>query len=128
MIGLFRQRIKGVKYQTLGKRAAATIEYATLMMLIMGAFLLFQNYILKGFYGRWRQVGDTFGHGRQYDPRNFGPVGADGGTLECIAYVNPSTKAATWYLTSCLESTCSCYVPSTCLTCANASCQDTRCL
>jgi hypothetical protein len=96
-------------------------------MLVFGAFLIFQDYILRGFYGRWKNVGDTFGHGRNYDPRDFGPQGAIGGTMECIAYVNPITKAVTWYSVECVETTCGCYVPSTCLTCADNNCQDSRC-
>ena len=59
----------------LPNRAASLLEYITLIAIVAGAFLIFQKYIAQAFYGRWKSVGDSFGAGRQYDPKR---------TIECI--------------------------------------------
>ena len=56
------------------KRAASVLEYITLIAIVAGALLIFQKYIAQAFYGRWKSVGDSFGAGRQYDPKR---------TIEC---------------------------------------------
>jgi hypothetical protein len=67
---------------------------------MLGIFFVFQNYIVRGFAGRWRSVGDSFGSGRQYDPKPYG----QGGTLECFLYRNPSNGLDTyWVATRCFE-------------------------
>ena len=61
------------------RRATSTLEYALLLVVIMMAFFISQKYIVRGFAGRWKDVGDTFGFGRQYDPKN---------TTECVFNVD----------------------------------------
>lgn len=85
------------------KRASAVIEYMALVVFILAAFMVFQQYILRGFSGRWKAVGDTFSHGRQYDPRAYGVQGAGGGTLECFHDRN----SGRWVSTRCFEQNCS---------------------
>jgi len=65
-----------------GQKAVATLEYAAVIVFILTAFLVFQRYIYRGMAGGWKAAGDAFGHGRQYDPRDFGREGERGGTLE----------------------------------------------
>jgi len=65
-----------------GKKAASTLEFAALVVFVISALLVFQRYIYRGMAGSWKAAGDAFGHGRQYDPRNFGENGELGGTLE----------------------------------------------
>jgi len=49
------------------KRGQSTIEYATLIIIVLGAFLAVQNYAKRGLQGRWKQAVDQMGD--QYDPR-----------------------------------------------------------
>ena len=49
-------------------KAAAVMEYAMLIMIILLTFLSFQKYVLRAVSGKWKTVGDSFGFGRQYDP------------------------------------------------------------
>lgn len=65
-------------------QASSTVEYTALLTLFLAAMIILQPYIWRGFMGRWKASGDTFGHGRQFDPRPYGVLGADGGTLECF--------------------------------------------
>lgn len=65
------------------RRASTVIEYMVVIFFILAAFFIFQHYILRGLSGRWKSVGDVFGHGKQYDPRDFGEDGKGGGTFEC---------------------------------------------
>jgi Flp pilus assembly pilin Flp len=50
------------------KQAFTTAEYALLMLIIMVALVSMAIYFKRAISGRMREVGDTFGHGRQYDP------------------------------------------------------------
>ena len=36
--------------------------------MMIAAVLGMSIYVKRALEGRWRQVGDTFGHGRQYEP------------------------------------------------------------
>ncbi len=72
------------------KKAVSTIEYALLLMIIMGAVFISQRYILRGFAGRWKAVGDTFGQGKQYDPKK---------TVECAW----SQQFNLWYGPDCFD-------------------------
>lgn len=49
------------------KKAAFTIEYAVLIIILVLAFFLSRTYIIRASSGYWRQLGDTFGFGRQYE-------------------------------------------------------------
>ena len=88
------------------KKASSAIEFMALMVFLMGAFVVFQKYILQAFWGQWKRTGDSFGHGRQYDPREFGDAGMDGGTLECMyVYDNPANalSAGEWVIQPCYD-------------------------
>lgn len=50
------------------RKAQSTIEIASLVIFVLTAMLIFQKYIARGMYGRWKSVGDAFGNGRLYDP------------------------------------------------------------
>ena len=50
-------------------RAEAVIEYMALIMFFLTALWLFDTHIVSGFVGRWKTVGDSFDHGREFDPR-----------------------------------------------------------
>ena len=47
----------------------SSIEYAVLIAIAAAAFVGMSLYTMRAASGRWRQVGDVFGYGRQYDPK-----------------------------------------------------------
>ncbi len=49
-------------------RGSLAVEYAVLMTIVVAALLGMSVYSMRALSGRWRQVGDTFGYGRQYEP------------------------------------------------------------
>ena len=49
------------------KKGQTTIEYAMLLIVVIGAFLTIQNYLKRGVQGRWRDAVDSLGD--QYDPQ-----------------------------------------------------------
>jgi|GEM_PF-625833 len=51
----------------LRRKGQSTVEYAVLVIIIIGAFLAMQQYLKRGFQGRWKATMDDFGD--QYDPR-----------------------------------------------------------
>ena len=72
-------------------KGQSLIEYIVLIVLVLGAFLVFQKYITRGFAGRWKVVGESLGQGRIYDPKL---------TTECV-FDPPSGP---WYDKACVES------------------------
>ena len=62
--------------------AVSHVEYMSLIVFIIAILLVFQRYVYRGIAGSWKKAGDTFGHGRQFDPRPFGMRGHRGGTRE----------------------------------------------
>ena len=50
-------------------KAQTTLEYAILLIIIIGAFLAMQTYIKRGFQGRWKTTMDDFAD--QYDPNKI---------------------------------------------------------
>ena len=44
------------------------IEYAVVVAVVVAALLSMAVYVKRALSGRWRQTGDVFGHGRQYEP------------------------------------------------------------
>ena len=72
------------------KRGTSAIEYVVMIIIIIGAMLLIQKYLLRGIAGKWRDVGDTWGYGRQFDPKK---------TTECL-YDMTVNK---WILYGCFE-------------------------
>lgn len=66
------------------KKGSSAVEVTAVIILILAIMVGFGGYIKRGMAGRWKAVGDTFGQGRQYDPRGFGVNGEIGGTLDCF--------------------------------------------
>ena len=50
-----------------GKKGQTALEYAMLLVILIGAFLGIQNYMKRGLQGRWKASVDELGE--QYDPR-----------------------------------------------------------
>lgn len=48
------------------RRGGFSMEYAVMVVVIVGACLGMSMYVQRALAGRWRGVGDAFGHGRQY--------------------------------------------------------------
>ncbi|VAX38284.1 hypothetical protein MNBD_UNCLBAC01-1585 [hydrothermal vent metagenome] len=88
------------------KEGQSLIEYSMLIVFILTAFLVFQKYIARGIYGRWKAAGDGMGYGRLYDPKK---------TLECIYYASGNI----WYDRKCYDQqSCDCYsILATTITC-----------
>ena len=76
------------------------LEFVALIMFLLAAYIVFQKYIVRGFSGRWKGVGDALGQGRIYDPNK---------TTECATNVffrqKPGT-AAMWYDRTCFDNNC----------------------
>ena len=53
------------------KYGQSTMEYMLLITFIIGAMLVFHKYIVRGMWGQWKTIGDSFGSGRLYDPMNI---------------------------------------------------------
>lgn len=51
------------------KVGQTSLEYVMLAVILLGAFLAIQNYMKRGFQGRWKEAVD--GLGDQYDPRTM---------------------------------------------------------
>ena len=49
------------------KSGQSSLEYATLVIVIMGVFIAMGTYFKRGVQGRWKEAVDGFGD--QYDPR-----------------------------------------------------------
>ena len=49
------------------KRGQTSLEYAVLLIIVIGAFIAIQNYMKRGVQGRWKSAVDDLGE--QYDPR-----------------------------------------------------------
>ena len=96
------------------KHGQSMVEFSALMIFILMAFIVFQKYIVRGFSGRWKGVGDVLGQGRIYDPNR---------TTECEYY-----PGVGWYNRTCYEKNCqaSCGPPSKCVDCI-AECRTSIC-
>jgi Flp pilus assembly pilin Flp len=79
------------------KDGQSMIEFATLVVFILAAFLVFQKYLVRGFSGRWKQVGESLGQGRIYDPDK---------TIECAANRFFTTSSVVWYNAVCFDQNC----------------------
>ncbi len=51
----------------MGRRASFSVEYAAFIVLMAAALLGTAVYTKRALSGKWKQVGDTFGHGRQFE-------------------------------------------------------------
>ncbi|MFC1805258.1 hypothetical protein ACFLZ3_05495 [Candidatus Omnitrophota bacterium] len=45
-----------------------SLEYTFLIVIIVVALIGMSIYLKRALSGSWRGVGDSFGHGRQYEP------------------------------------------------------------
>jgi len=88
------------------KYGQSTIEFVAILLFILGVFFVFQKYIVRGFSGRWKSIGDSLGDGRIYDPSK---------TTECVA--GPGAAPVIWYNKECCDAIGVC----------NASCRTTLC-
>ena len=62
------QRRTGTIFPRAGRDAAmSTLEYAAVITVAAAAFVGMSIYLKRGLDSKWRQVGDTFGYGKQYD-------------------------------------------------------------
>ncbi|MCK5494207.1 MAG: hypothetical protein KAJ14_13940 [Candidatus Omnitrophica bacterium] len=50
------------------RKAIAFIEYVSLILAISIALLAVQFYLKRAVSSNWKETGDVFGHGRQYEP------------------------------------------------------------
>ena len=48
--------------------AQSAVEYAVLIAIVVAALVGMSVYAMRALSGKWRQAGDTFGYGRQYEP------------------------------------------------------------
>lgn len=102
------------------------MEYMTLIVFILSALLVMQYYIVHGFSGRWKSAGDTFGDGRQYDPRPW-MGGAGNGTLDCFY----DAATGNWVDSDCFDAQCDCTLPpddpsyaTRCTQCKTVTCRE----
>ncbi len=51
-----------------GSTGTFTTEYAVMFFIIVMAILAIAVYMKRAVSAKFRSVGDTFGHGRQYEP------------------------------------------------------------
>ena len=80
------------------KKGQSVVEFTAVVLFILGAFLVFQKYIVRGFSGRWKGVGDSLGQGRIYDPKK---------TVECAFDPRPGTaETGVWFDKDCYKTTC----------------------
>ncbi len=65
---LIQNKIRGNKYCVPGMTGSLTIEYAVLTAIVVAAVIGMSVYTKRALSGKWREVGDVFGQGRQYEP------------------------------------------------------------
>ena len=127
------------------RQGQSMLEYMALLVFLLATFFVFQHYIVRGFYGSWKQAGDAFGQGRQYDPRPFGNLGSGGGTLECFfdtmhckpdaaapeKTAPPCVRMNLWVAKDCYDKNCECSLPTedpdyyvNCLMCIQDVCSE----
>ncbi|MCM8800169.1 MAG: hypothetical protein NC900_05540 [Candidatus Omnitrophica bacterium] len=49
-------------------KALSILEYALLIVIVVGALVAMQLYLKRSIAGYWRESIDTFGFGMQYEP------------------------------------------------------------
>jgi len=74
------------------KQAFAVIEYVTILLIVMGAFLVMRSYIQRGIFSMHAKAGQGFAYGRQFDPQRTVECSYDG--LTGIWYDENCFKAA----------------------------------
>ena len=99
-------------------KSSAIIEYIVVVMVVIGALFVFRIYMAQALSGRWKNMSDVFGLGRQYHPTD---------TVRCaydFEYQN------VWYNLDCFEKKCECFfVNRTVDTCEKCilGCKTTMC-
>ena len=48
-------------------RGQSIVEYAVLVAVVVAMLLSMAIYVKRALCGRWRQTGDVFGYGRQFE-------------------------------------------------------------
>ena len=76
------------KNKTVG--ALAATEYILLIVIILVSLYVFRTYLVRGLSGKWKDTGDSFGVGRQFDPAQ---------TTQCAF----DTEFNKWYDTVCFD-------------------------
>lgn len=89
-------------------RAASIIEYAVLVIMFLAAILFMQKSVVRTLFGRWKDAGDTFSYGEQYDANT---------TIDCERYALYNTQGwfEWWYSAKCYDC---------CMYSTNAACPD----
>ena len=49
------------------RNGAFSMEYAALVVIVAAAMIGMAVYMKRALMGKWRSVGDAFGHGKQYE-------------------------------------------------------------
>lgn len=49
------------------KAGQFSLEYAALVVIVIAALVGMSIYVKRALQGKWRTVGDVFGHGKQYE-------------------------------------------------------------
>lgn len=53
---------------SLSSRGQGITEYTVLIAVLIAALIGMMSYTQRSLMGKWREAGDTFGAGRQYEP------------------------------------------------------------
>jgi hypothetical protein len=53
----------------MNKRGASVIEYIVLIVLILSALYVMKDMMSRGIFSKYKQTGESFGFGRQYDAK-----------------------------------------------------------
>ena len=66
-MGILRAVTSDKLQVTRGRRAQSVLEDATMIAVMAAMLLAMSIYVKRALCGRWRQVGDVFGSGRQFE-------------------------------------------------------------
>ena len=73
------------------RNGSSVLEYSMVIAVVLLALLAFHRYIYRAMAGKWKEAGDTFGYGKQYDPEK---------TTDC----GFSPISNVWYEMNCADS------------------------
>lgn len=74
-------------------RGSVPLEYAGLVAIATAAFLGMSVYSVRALCGKWKGIGDQFGHGRQYEPHDDPDTAGDDRTTCSDAHGNHINRA-----------------------------------
>lgn len=74
------------------------LEYVTLLVFIMGALVIFGNYIIYGLTGKWKKTGESFGFGIHFIPQN---------SVQCR--YDTYSNTGRWYDVELFDKYCDCF-------------------